>query len=502
MKRTNRILAMLLVAAMLLLALAACAVPDEPPVTDPPATNPPSTGTDGPGSSTEPVTPPTPTKRYDGETYTILAQEDLTQGVPSRDVVYLESEGNASINQAVRDRNNYIYDQHGVTVKGYFVDQMYSVASKAAFGGLSVCEAMQEGFTNYATLIDNGYLLDMKTLSPYLDMSSSVWSQTCVKNMSIAGRLFFCAGDIMITDKGGCWAIAFNRDLISNNNLESPYDLVDSKGWTYDKMYELAEAVCDKSSAPNPDDYFNITWGIATDNSSNYMVWQGCGVTLLEKTDPATDIPSLAPLTEGAYDAMIKTAKIQFNKEVSIMQENMKGITGGNFEGVIKLFQTGHALFKIGSMSIVEWMRNSDIDFGVLPMPKYAAEQDGYYSSQSMTFAYALGIPVHCRDTEMVGFITQALAEASTDTLLEAYYDNTLVHKGLRRPEDVRMLDLVFGGRIFDLSMVFNWASSLINKIASAKTEAKVKSLKSAYDGYKSTVDKNISDFIEKHNFS
>ena len=501
MKRFNRTLAILLAAVMMLLVLAACVVEENPPVTNPPTTNPPTTGTDGTGSTTQPVTPPTPTKRYDGETYTILSQEDLNQGVPSRDVVWLESEGTSQINEAVRDRNNFIYDQYGVTVKANFVDKMYEVASRAAFGGLSVCEAMHEGFTNYATLIDQSYLLDLKTVSPYLDMSSDVWSQTCVKNMSVAGHLYFCAGDIMITDKGGCWSVAFNRDLIKNNNLEDPYDLVDGKNWTYDKMYELAEAVCNKSSY-DPDDYFSITWGIATDNSSNYMVWQGCGVTLIQKTDPETDLPSLAPLSEGAYDAMMKTAKIQFNTEVTIMQENMKGVSGGNFEGVIKLFQTGHALFKIGSMSVVEWMRDHDTDFGVLPMPKTDASQEKYYSSQSSTFAYALAIPIHCRDTEMVGFITQAMAEASTDTLIQAYYDKTLVHKGLRRPEDVRMLDLVFDGRIFDLSMVFGWAQPLIQKIASAKSETKVKSIKSSYDGFKKNIDKAIGDFLEKHNFA
>ena len=498
MKRTTKILALVLALVMLLGTLAACVVPEDPPKDTTPSTKAPSTGDDPNATeTTKPDETPTPTKMYDGETYTILGKDEYSNTTPARDIIYLESEGNSSINLAVRDRNNYIYDTYGVTIEGRFVDQMLNDEIHAADAGLSICEAMTEGFTNYSTLIDYGYLMDLKTISPYLNLSSSVWSQECIKNMSVANRLYFVAGDIMITDKMGCWSVAFNRDLIKNNNLENPYDLVDSGNWTYDKMYELGLGVCDKSSY-DPDDYFNITWGIATDSSSNYMVWQGCGVTLIQK-DPTTDLPYLGPLTEGSYDAMMLTARIQFNTEITIMQDNMKGITGGNFEGVIKLFQIGHALFKIGSMSVVEWMREYDSDFGVLPMPKSDPAQEKYYSSQSSTFAYALAIPIYCRDTEMTAFITQALCEASTDTLLNAYYDKTLVYKGLRRVEDVKMLNLVFDGRIFDLSMVFGWAQPLMSQIAAAKNESKVKSIKSKYDSYKKNIDKAINDFLVKH---
>ena len=48
--------------------------------------------------------------------------------------------------------------------------------------------------------------------------------------MSIGGALYFIQGDILTTDKEGCWSISFNRDLVNNNNaLENPYTLVDSK---------------------------------------------------------------------------------------------------------------------------------------------------------------------------------------------------------------------------------------------------------------------------------
>ena len=47
--------------------------------------------------------------------------------------------------------------------------------------------------------------------------------------------------DITIMDNKATWAIAFNKDLIAENNLKSPYDSVNDKTWTYDQMYYLMQ---------------------------------------------------------------------------------------------------------------------------------------------------------------------------------------------------------------------------------------------------------------------
>ena len=316
--------------------------------------------------------------------------------------------------------------------------------------------------------------------------------------MSIAHVLYFCSGDIMTSDKEGCWAMTFNRDIINNDNaLEDPYVLVDSRRWTYDKMYEMAAHVCNVSDY-SPDDYFNVTWGVVSGTPNNYLMWQGSGNKLILKDD-VTDIPYLGPLTEAGYDAMLDVAKVQYDKQVTLLSDNIKGIRDVNFDGVIKIFQTGHALFNIGSLTMVEWMREHDTDFGVLPLPKAFEEQEAYYTSMSSTYAYAVAIPTSNQNHEFTAIITQALACESTTTVLEGYYDKTLVHKGLRRPEDVRMLDLMFNARLYDLSEVFSWANSLISKISAAKSEAKVKDIKSKYDGFSTNINNNIKTFLEKH---
>ena len=505
MKTRNQILAAAL-ALLMLLSLVACAVPDEP---TPPATTEtkaqpatePGTETTEPDTS-HPVSG-LPAKDYGGQDFRILGRNDQCKfWGRARDIVYdNELTTTNSINEAVRDRNQYIEDLYKVNIKGTFVDnETRTAVSRAKDAGRDEYEIVEDAFAVFAQLVDDGLLENLNEFSSYLDFSQSYWNQNCRREMSIGGALYFIQGDILTTDKEGCWSISFNRDLVNNNNaLENPYTLVDSKAWTLDKMYEMGMLVCNASQYA-ADDYFNITWGVVSSSSNTFYLWQGSGTQLIVK-DAVTDLPSLAPLTEGAYDAMISAAKLNFDTSVTLFAENIKGVTDVYFDGATKIFQTGHALFKIGSLSIVEWMREYDTDFGVLPLPKATATQENYYSTTNTNYAFSLAIPTSNQNHEFTAIITQALACESSATLLDAYYDKTLVYKGLRRPEDVRMLDLIFASRLYDLSEAFTWASPLISQIGNVKSESKVKSIRSKYDSYKTNIDKSIGAFLEKHGF-
>ncbi len=500
MQNCKRILAACL-AFLMLVSLVACVIPDEPDP-QPTETQQKTPTTDGPTETTENRHPQNnlPAKNYGGQDFRILGRSDQSAVWGRvRDIVYdSELVSTNSINEAVRDRNSYVEDTFGVSIKGIFDSDLKKKVEDAKDSGFDLYDIVEDSFSVYANLIDDGYLLDLNTVSPYLDLSQSYWNQTCRKEMSIAGALYFCPGDIMTSDKEACWSVTFNRDIVKNDNaLEDPYTLVDTKVWTIDKMYEMASHACNKSSF-DPDDYFNITWGCVSSSSNTYFLWQGSGTRLIVK-DSTTDLPELAPLTEGAYDAMILAANFNFDKDVVLFAENIKGVADVYFDGTIKIFQTGHSLFNIGSMTMVEWMREYDTDFGVLPLPKASEAQENYYSSMSSTYAYSVAIPTSNENLEFTAIITQALACESTPTLLEAYYDKTLVHKGLRRVEDVRMLDLIFANRLYDLSEVFSWASPLMSQIGAAKNESKVKSIKSKYDSYAKNINKSIAEFLEKH---
>ncbi|MBQ3792480.1 MAG: hypothetical protein II797_05205 [Clostridia bacterium] len=513
----KRIIAAILLAVMLL-SLIACEPGTNPPETTSDKQSTPG-GSSEPGTTepetTEPVTTEDPHRQnnlpevnFDNETFRWLGNGTYNGESPTRDLVYLEDVQTNSINEAVRERNDYVQDKYGVRIEAVWADNgtnMLDTARKSCANGMNTYDFLEFGFLDMATMIDLGYLVNLNSLQ-YLDLSREYWNQKCRQDMSIAHALYFMAGDILTTDKEGCWSVQFNRDLITQFNLESPYDHVDNYTWTYEDMYQYMQAVCDYEMH-DPADTFGITWGNASETNNTYFLWQGSGTKLIVK-DPITDIPSLGELTDNSYDAILGVAKVQFDSTLTILQHQIKGVTS-NTEGIIKIFCEGKSLFKVGSVSMVEWMRAYDTDFGILPLPMLNEEQHTYYSSQSQGYAMAIAMGTCCLEDpipgksfnhrEFASFVVEALACESTDTVLDGYYEKTLRYKGLRREEDERMLDLVFASRVYDLSLVFSWASPLTTAIGNAKTEAAVRRLRSSYDSYANSVGRAITQFLDKH---
>ena len=100
-------------------------------------------------------------------------------------------------------------------------------------------------------------------------------------------------------------------------------------------------------------------------------------------------------------------------------------------------------------------MRESDTEFGILPLPKYDESQTGYYTT-SRDGRSMFVIPVDVKDADFAGLITEALAVASNKYVVPAYYDVTLKTKTARDDESSEMLDIIRDG--FRLEFVAEYA--------------------------------------------
>jgi len=146
-------------------------------------------------------------------------------------------------------------------------------------------------------------------------------------------------------------------------------------------------------------------------------------------------------------------------------------------------------------------MRSMEVDFGIIPYPKYDKQQGKYY-----TYADARGsvlaLPVNSPDVEKIGVIVEALSAESKRYVVPAYYDIALTQKDIRDEESREMLDIIFAGRVYDIGYMFDsglaWSISiLLNEKKSdltssyEKNEAKYKKY---YDGILKTYQDAVQD--------
>ncbi len=109
------------------------------------------------------------------------------------------------------------------------------------------------------------------------------------------------------------------------------------------------------------------------------------------------------------------------------------------------MFFDSRALFWFDVSSRAAAYRAEEIDFGIIPIPKYDEAQDRYRTISDQ-WGMVCAVPVSATDTERTGVITEALCAASLRYIVPAYYDIVLTGKAIRDVESEKMLDMIFDG--------------------------------------------------------
>lgn len=299
-------------------------------------------------------------------------------------------------------------------------------------------------------LAPEGLLVDLNTM-PYMDLSHPWYDQNSMESLSIGGKTFAVTGDMLIMDKEATNAVLFNKKMTDEYKLGNFYEMVDNGTWTLDVLEKCARAVAsdlnNDGSMDKEDQY-----GLVTSNVESYFLMVGCGVRPVELD--SNDLPTLNLKSEKLYDAIERA--IKFNNDFDIAISGSK--YAEDWEGTLDpAFSSGRALFYVGGLNRVTLFRGMEIDFGIVPMPKYDEAQDEYYSLVSIGCSDAIIIPKSATDLERTGAIIEALSAEGYYTLKPAYYDTVLKGKGVRDDESSAMLDIIFGNRVYDLLYMYDW---------------------------------------------
>ena len=140
-------------------------------------------------------------------------------------------------------------------------------------------------------------------------------------------------------------------------------------------------------------------------------------------------------------------------------------------------------------------MRASDIDYGVLPLPKYDEAQESY---SSMLSSQILLIPGNFDDgmKEFVGRITEALSYESWKTVTPAVYNSIFESKYLRDATSYEMYHMIRSSLVCDFN--WNYGNELTNmaiKLLNEKKSVDVASYLAKYsDKIMKYYEKLISD--------
>ena len=416
-----------------------------------------------------------------------------------------------TVNQAIKRRNDNVYDLLGVTVE----EEYYQASDRYSGAALTkVRRIISDADDSYSmfsiclydcgTLALEGEIWNLSELEN-INTENPWWDQSFNESVRIADQLFFTTGDMGIFMKGYTPVIYYNATLIEKLGLEDPILVADRGEWTIDKAIEYSRAM-PHEDLPATEQYLK-TFGWAGQNSDMEYIVYGAGTRILSRD--AEGYLTLTLNTEAAVDAIDRI--ITFMTDSSYIRGNeLFGISGTPMTLLKQAFEEGRCMFYSGGIGTAVELNMEDV-FGILPMPKLSAEQEHYYSMVKTwsSNAYFIASNLGREDAEFAAAVMDVMGYYSwmkyPDSVAYNYYEKMIKNQKLVREDSEAMLDLIFEARGCELGAIFKIGKRSANTMVSEMftqllDSAGAQQFTTLYDKYKSAFEtdtESVNEFFK-----
>lgn len=481
-KSLCRSFAVLLLLTMIITSFAACNSNKESSGTN---TQGPSQGTYANTDSDNILTFPQ-TADYEGRPFRIL------QRTGTKYEFFAEEYTNSVLNDAIYSRNLAIEERYKIDI--VTTEYVHTWQNKEFTDYLNVYMTSGEdvfdliaGYQFYiAPTILNDWYVNWQEV-PYMDLENPIWDNSINDVMTINYRTYGITGDLSIAYWKHMSAIVFNKNMADTIGVDL-YEVVRNGDWTFAKMVELGDMVDASDGADGTNDIF----GFVSDRSVGIDSFKEAFDIPITRTDNngklyftvATEkVDSVAKALKSFYESPVASHDVDFEREDDPSDK----------------FIAGQALMATMRFEMIERLRKEEIDYGIIPYPKWDSAQEEYRTAVCDGVSLFL-VPYTEPDTSFVGLITMALAERNYSSVAREYYDLVMSSKSARDPESVEMLDLIRNSTVTDFGYVYSGCLSGVGHLfrkAVLGGEEGDKGIFTLYANKKAVVEAKLNELYE-----
>lgn len=381
------------------------------------------------------------------ETFHILGWK---HGNPEFDVESLTGD---VINDSIYNRNQKIEERLGVNLEFTIIDgnsaavaQFCNTVTNNVQANAQAYDAIACYPRSAASLAVNHMLLDLQEVE-HLDFEKPWWPKSLLELYTLYDNLYFMSGDIASTVLFQMMFMVYNNDLGTNFGLENPQPLAAEGKWTMEKMLGMATGVyadLDGDQKKSEDDRYGL-FSISHPNLDIFYI--GSDMHFVETDQEGNIIVSEDFFSERHYALNDMLRNIY---HVSNDGYFAKSLTNSN------IWANGNSLlYNVTGQILYKNIRQSDMNYSILPAPKFDEKQENYATAIAFTHtSYAL--PIDTRDTEMSGAILEAMASEGYRTVTPAIFETAFKYQYSNSQYDADLFDVIRSGVSFDLGRPFH----------------------------------------------
>ena len=415
---------------------------------------------------------------YQGEEITLLYWKEV-----ERPEFEQKELANDNVLDAIYDRNINVEDRLGVDLVFVPMFAAYGDGVRAEF--LRKIDAVRlAGTHDYdiiatyarteAALAIRGHLQDFSKIeTSYMNLEKPWWPQQLVDNVSFGdGAYYFVSGDMSTNVLWMMHCMFINKDLFTQLQLENPYQAVRNGSWTIDKMIEITKDQwrdLDNNNKPSVDDQIGFC-------ALNYVCdsfYPGSNMRYFEADEQAT--------LKVSPDYTSAKATMLIEKLGRWASDNSVWITYGMsdpemHENTRRLFQRGRTLIWFEHVCFAESelaMGNVNFSYGMIPAPKYDANQRNYYTGMGNPWSlYGIYADLDERGDRqatlsMLTAVLECYASEGFRLTTPEIFEVNMSLKYAESKDETDMFEYVRSGIVFDLGKIFSAETNNLPETAS-----------------------------------
>lgn len=315
---------------------------------------------------------------------------------------------------------------------------------------------MMAGADEYELIINDLYGLTALTVEgmfysaddgEYFDFSQPYWYGDFMADISFKeGDTFMMAGDFIIDTLRTAHCLVYNKDMYTDlfGDGDALYDIVLEGDWTLDKMIELVNAAyvdVDGNGKKNLGD--KLGFAVHQDWGPFIPFSISLGVEYMGRDDDG--YPTLTMNNERTILMCDKMYQLWNSQGIGALS-----LFNSEQEEVLNQFTSGNVLIvgyqQLGSLES-DAIRASEHEIGIIPYPKLDEQQENYITSAHDTSEIGL-MPVTMPEDRLpfASAVLEVLSRESGKTVLPTYYESSLKIKYTRDEVSAQMIDLIHDG--------------------------------------------------------
>ena len=356
------------------------------------------------------------------------------------------------INDAVFNKVATVEDRFNVDIQfndvyAFTSDDMQHLV-RSIHSGDDVCELAQGHDLTTANCALEGMFLNVLDL-PHLDFSQPWWPSETIESMTVAGQIYLMFNNISYTSLAQTRVMFFNKSMLSELDLDDPYQFVYDGTWTLEQMRIMSnEAYFDLNGNQRKDNDDRL--GFA--HGENYCILETFSVEPYKKDKDGMLYYEME--IERLHDIVTTLAGVSYG---------VGGLIVGGEDNAEQIFSDGRALFTYTNLhaAITDFSQANNLIYGILPMPKLDESQKSYGAGATDR---PIVVPNTAEDrADMVGIITEALNIEGSKQVYPAYFEISMKSRYADQTDDAKMLDIIHENTVISFTYLYGRNRSAYN---------------------------------------